>query len=54
MVRVLLLMALQNSWRKVKVQVDIKTLADSIQQRVVPVLKAMAITEDIFFVGFNV
>lgn len=47
-VRVALLVALQNSWRKVKVQVDIKAIANSLRQREVPVLKAMAIAENIF------
>lgn len=52
-VRAALLEALQNCWRKVEVQVEIKALAESLQHSIILVLEATAIAED-FFVVLNV
>lgn len=45
--RVALLLAQQNGWNKVKIQVDIKALAESLQVGTIPVQEAIIIAEDI-------
>lgn len=50
-VRAALLEALQNSWRIVEVQLEIKAITNSLQQKISPVLEATTIADDIFLLA---
>lgn len=47
-VMVALLVTLQNSWRRVEVEVEIKAIVDSLKQRTSPILETATIADDIF------
>lgn len=50
-VRVALLLAQQNGWQKVDIQVDIKALAQCLQAKATPVVEATVIAEDIYLLA---
>lgn len=50
-VRVALIVAQQNEWRRVEIQGDIKAIAECLQVRTAPVLKALVIADDIFLLA---
>lgn len=53
-VRVALLVAQQNGWRDIEVQVAIKTLAGCLQARRYPILNAITMADDIYLLAFDV
>lgn len=50
-VRVALIVAQQNEWRRVEIQGDIKAMAECLQARKTPILEAFAIADDIFLLA---